>query len=111
MKLELQDYVALFESEPEWVHEQGWFYGARFSLKRGGDFLSVTVAPDEAEFCLEWRQEKRRLAKFNLIMVTEWRIERRGDVEQLLLSCALEREVFCIVTLRPEIAIEMITRW
>lgn len=51
--LELLDYIIFFESEPEWIHSDGWYYGMRFLIKEGNDSLLITLAPDEAELTLE----------------------------------------------------------
>lgn len=109
--MELQDFVVLFESEPEWVHVRGWFYGARFRLKRGAETVCATVAPDEAEFSLEWYRGDRCLTKFNLVMVTEWQIERRDESETLILKCTGDRPVLCIVTLCPQFSVEIVSQW
>ncbi len=111
MRVELLEFIALFESEPEWVHDQGWYYGARFRLERGDETISATIAPDEGEFGVEWFRGDRRLAKFNLVMVTEWVVERRAEVEMLILKCSSDRSVFCVVTLRPQISVEIVSQW
>jgi hypothetical protein len=108
---ELLDYVVLFESEPEWVHEMGWFYGARFVLRRGRDTIVATIAPDEAEFWLEWHQDGRRLINLKLVMVTEWLIQRLKGKEQLFLKATSDREILCTVTLKPEVSVEMEALW
>lgn len=110
-KPDLLNYIEFFEAEPEWVHEMGWFYGARFVTTRGQDTVIATVAPDEAEFSLEWHQEGRCLMKFKLVMVTEWLIQTRNGKEQLILKTASDREALCIVTLKPEVAVELEAQW
>lgn len=108
---DLDNYIVFFESEPEWVHEMGWFYGARFSIANGQDIVLATIAPDEGEFSLEWHQAGRCLMKLKLVMVEEWLLQRVRDKEQLLLKARLDRKTLCVVTLRPEIAVELEVEW
>ena len=108
---ELLDFIVFFESDPEWIHDLGWFYGARFVASRGPDTLIATVAPDDAEFTLEWRQGERKLMHFKLVMVTEWLLETRGAKEQLVLKAALDRELFCVLTLKPEVNVHLEFQW
>jgi hypothetical protein len=110
-KPDLLNYIEFFEAEPEWVHEMGWFYGARFVTTRGQDTVVATVAPDEAEFSLEWHQGGRCLMRFKLVMVTEWLIQTRNGKEQLILKTTSDREALCIVTLKPEVAVELEAQW
>jgi len=107
----LLDYEEFFESEPVWIHEMGWFYGARFVTTRGQDKVIATVAPDEAEFSFEWHQSDRCLIRLKLVMVTEWLIQVRNSKEQLILKTTSDRETLCIVTLKPEVAVELETQW
>ncbi len=108
---ELIDYIAFFESEPEWTHEMGWYYGARFVSTRSNDTIVATIAPDEAEFSLEWRQSNRCLMKFKLVMVTGWHIQNLEGKEQLILKAESDREAICILTLKPEVAVEVEAQW
>jgi hypothetical protein len=108
---DILNYIEFFEAEPEWVHEMGWFYGARFVTTRGQDTIIATVAPDEPEFSLEWHQGSRCLMRFKLVKVTEWFIQNRNGKEQLILKTSSDRETLCIVTLKPEVAVEMEMCW
>ncbi len=110
-KPELLDYIWLFESEPEWVHEMGWFYGARFDTERGKDRIVATVAPDEAEFSLEWHQAERCLIKLKLVMITDWVIQRTAQSERLLLNATPNRATLFILTLKPDVAINLESQW
>src|SRR5262245_61268412 len=108
---ELQDYVFFFESEPEWIHENGWFYGTRFVFRQHNDELIVTLAPDEAEIDLLLHRSGSSLLKLRLKMVVEWKIDRNKDSEYLLMRvntgpaafCGFE---YCILRLRPSIEID-----
>ena len=108
---ELIDYITFFECEPEWVHEKGWFYGARFLTRRGNETVVATIAPDEAEFSLEWRQNDRTLINLKLVMVTSWHLQNRKGKEQLVLTAASDREVLCILTLKPEVQVKTLAQW
>ncbi|MBD9417597.1 hypothetical protein IB234_23820, partial [Pseudomonas sp. PDM16] len=110
-KLELLSFIEFFESEPEWTHEMDWFYGARFITTRGSDTVIATVAPDEAEFSLEWRQANRTLIKFKLVMVTEWVFQTLDGQEQLFIKTTSDRETLCVITLKPEVAVNLEALW
>jgi hypothetical protein len=110
-KLELLSFIEFFESEPEWIHEMGWFYGARFITTRGSDTVIATVAPDEAEFFLEWHQADRTLMKLKLVMVTEWVFQTLNGKEQLFLKATSDREAICVITLKPEVAVNLEVLW
>lgn len=110
-KPSLLDYEDFFESEPEWIHEMGWFYGARFVTTRGQNTVIATVAHDEAEFSFEWHQSDRCLVRLKLIMVTEWFLQVRDSKEQLILKTTSDREALCIVTLKPEVAVVLEAQW
>jgi hypothetical protein len=109
--LELASFINFFEVEPTRTHEAGWFYGAHFEVKIGADSVLATVAPDEAEFFIEWRQGERTLLKLKLVMVTEWIFQTLSGREQLLLKTATEREGICVITLKPEVAINLELQW
>lgn len=109
--LELESFITFFEVEPTKIHETGWFYGAHFETQIGADTVLATVAPDEAEFFIEWRQGERTLLKFKLVMITEWIFQTRNGKEQLLLKTATDREGICVITLRPEVAINLELQW
>jgi hypothetical protein len=110
-KLELLSFIELFESEPEWTHHMGWFYGARFVTKRGPDTVIATVAPDEAEFLLEWRQGDRTLIKFKLVRVTNWIFQTVNGCEQLLIKTTADQETLCVMTLKPDVAVNVESLW
>ena len=44
---ELLDYVVFFETEPDWIHPEGWYYGARFTTHRGTHKIVDTIGPHE----------------------------------------------------------------
>ena len=68
----LLDHITLFEIEPVWMHEMGWFYGARFQVLRGEDQLDITIAPDEMEYQLQWWQGERLLMSIQWVSVSEF---------------------------------------
>jgi hypothetical protein len=113
---DLQDYVAFFEAEPEWVHEQGWYYGVRFVVSRGDDELTITVAPDEAELVLIWKRQSRRKLALNLKMVVGWQIESLGASEHLIVRvntgpealCGFE---YCLVRVKPHVEVDCQMSW
>jgi hypothetical protein len=115
-RLELDDYIAFFEAEPEWVHPQGWWYGARFKAVRGGDELVVTIAPDEAELDVAWSQQGARKLAMTLKMVSHWEIEQHGDSEHLIVRvntgpealCGFE---YCLFRLKPRVEVECQMSW
>ena len=109
--LELESFINFFEVEPARTHEAGWFYGAHFEARIGADTVLATVAPDEAEFFIEWRQGERTLLKLKLVMVTEWIFQTRNGSEQLFLKTATDREAICVITLRPEVSINLELQW
>lgn len=109
--LELLDYIIFFESEPEWIHSDGWYYGMRFLIKEGNDSLLITLAPDEAELTLEWWQGKILRFKNQSVMATKWEIHSRHSQEWLWVEYSLERSIFCKIQLKPHIQIEWIMTW
>jgi len=113
---ELIDFIAFFESDPDWVHENGWHYGARFAVARGEDRLSVTIAPDEAEFDLLWMRDGHRLLGLSLKMVVYWEIERRGNAEHLLLRINTGPDAICsfeyfLLRLKPNLEVDCRMTW
>jgi hypothetical protein len=113
---DLQDYVAFFETEPEWVHEQGWYYGARFVVFRGEDRLTITVAPDEAELDLLWTRESHRRLTLSLKMVVGWQIESLGASEHLVVRVNTGPEAlcgfqYCLVRVKPHVEVECQMSW
>jgi hypothetical protein len=106
IKPDLLDYIVFFETEPEWIHEMGWFYGARFVTTRGEDTVIATIAPDDVKFSLEWKQADRSLLKFKLHTVSGWLIQIRNGKEQLFLDVTDGIGAFCIVTLKPNVTVE-----
>lgn len=107
----LMDFELLFESSPVWVHEGGWFYGARFVIERGADCLVVLIAPDEAELSLKWLQGERVILELKLLSVTEWHIQRRKGSEQLLTKVSGQRESLCLVTINPTVSVVYEAQW
>jgi hypothetical protein len=112
----LDDYISFFEAEPEWIHPQGWFYGARFKTLRDGDELVVTIAPDEAELDAMWLQRGERKLSLVLKMVSGWQLERHGDSEYLIVRintgptaiCGFD---YCLFRLKPRIEVECQMTW
>lgn len=60
--------MVFFESEPAWVHPDGWYYGARFITQRGEDRIVATAAHDEAEFSFAWWQGSQLRLQFDAMM-------------------------------------------
>ncbi len=109
---QLPDYVVFFEAEPEWLHPDGWFYGARFSTVRGNDRITVTVAPDNAEFSLAWWQNDLLRLRLNAVFVTRWELDRPGGaVERLRLTLMHEPTQSCVLQLKPHVQVEFVDRW
>jgi hypothetical protein len=107
----LLDYVVFFETEPEWVHPDGWYYGARFSTRRGEDRVIATVAPDEMEFSFEWWQGELLRTRARSVMVSHWAIESAGATELLRVGFNDERVGFCELRLKPHVRVEWAMTW
>lgn len=112
----LDDYVIFFETEPSQIHANGWYYGARFDVSRGQDELVVTVAPDNATFNLEWKQNGARRLHLNLTMVANCEIFKRGSVEYMQLRINTGPEAlccfdYCMIHLKPTINVELVMNW
>lgn len=110
-KPEWLDYVVFFEAEPEWVHPQGWYYGARFAIRRGEDRIVATIAHDEAEFSCEWWQGELLRLRFGSVMAVGWELESAGGVELLRVSFNDRRARFCELQLKPHVRIEWSMTW
>lgn len=109
---QLPDYVVFFETEPEWLHPDGWFYGARFSTCRGEDRITVTVAPDDAEFSLVWWQADRLRLRLSAMFVTGWQLASPGGaVESLRLTLRNDPFKYCVLQLKPHVQVEFIDSW
>ncbi|WP_077032616.1 hypothetical protein [Pelomonas sp. KK5] len=108
---ELLDYVAFFEVEPEWVHPDGWYCGARFRTQRGSDLVVATVAPDEAEFSVQWWQGEVSRTKFQSVMVCAWELECSPGRELLRVRFSDERLKFCVLHLKPHVSVEWAMTW
>ena len=111
IKPELLDYVVFFEAEPEWVHPEGWYYGARFSAQRGEDRVVATIAHDEAEFSFEWWQSGDLRVRLSAVKVNRWEIEAAAGTELLRVGFNDERIQFCELQLKPHVRIEWCMRW
>ncbi|KQV96266.1 MULTISPECIES: hypothetical protein [unclassified Roseateles] len=110
-RLELLDYVVFFETEPEWTHAEGWYYGARFATLRGDDRVVATVAPDDMEFAVEWWQGDLLRLRFSSVMAHTWHIESAGGREVLRVAFNDERIKFCELQLRPHVRVEWSMTW
>ena len=110
-KSELLDYVVFFEAEPEWVHPDGWYYGARFAVRRGEDKIVATVAHDEQEFSCEWWQGDLLRVRFGAVMASTWEIESTGGTELLRVSFNDPRVRFCELQLKPHVRVEWSMLW
>ena len=107
----LLDYVVFFETEPDWVNEQGWYYGARFSTQRGEDRIIATIAPDEMEFSFEWWQGEVCRLRFRSVLVNEWQIEASPQRELLRVSYNDDHVKFCELRLKPHVQIDFAMTW
>jgi hypothetical protein len=108
---ELLDYVVFFETEPEWIHPEGWYYGVRFKTYRGKDAVIATLAPDESEFSMEWWQDDLLRVCFRSVMIDSWQIESHDHKELLRLVFNDERVKFCEVQLKPHVRIDWVMTW
>lgn len=106
----LLDYITFFEVEPVWLHEMGWFYGARFHVLRGEDQLEITIAPDEMECQIKWWQGERLLMDIQWVSVNEFQLINRLGMEKLLIKSA-ERCLLVVLTLNPKIDLNIIMEW
>jgi hypothetical protein len=106
--MDLLDFRAFFDVEPEWVHAGGWPYGARFRVLRGDDILIATVAPDEGAFDLRWTQGPLERLSFRSVMVAGWEFLRpaRG-FEALRLTYGDPHVRRCELRLSPAVSV----RW
>ena len=112
----LFDYIRFFEAKPIETHDDGWYCGVRFAVARADDDLLVTIAPDNMEFGLEWKQKGERRLSLNLKMVSGWEIAKRGADEYLLLRINTGPEALCsfdhcIIRLKPTIDVELLMNW
>lgn len=113
---DIDDYIAFFGDVPQWVHEKGWYYGARFVVRSDDDELTITVAPDEAEMDVVLLRGRRQTLRLRLKMVVEWLIEMRGDARQLLVRvntgpsaiCGFD---YCLVRLKPHLEVDCCMSW
>lgn len=108
---ELLDHVVFFEVEPEWVHPEGWYYGARFRTQRGEDRIIATVAPDDAEFSFEWWQGDLLRVRLSSVMAVRWEFESTGACELLRVHINDDRVKFCELQLKPHVRIEWVMTW
>ncbi len=113
---DLEDYIDLFESQPIWVDDGGWYYGAEFWLKQGSDELQITIAPDEAELDLVWTQHGRRRLVLSLKLVLDWQIDKRETSTQLIVRVNTGPRAFCgfdycLVRIRPQIEVDCRMSW
>jgi hypothetical protein len=75
-RLELTDYLAFFEAEPEVLNpEVGWYYGAKFVSVRGHERMVAVIAPDDGEFSFRWWQNEILRADLNLKGVVDWYLD------------------------------------
>lgn len=108
---ELLDYVVFFETEPEWVNAEGWYYGARFSTERNGDRIVATIAPDEAEFSFEWWQHGVCRIRLSSVRATHWEIESAAGRELLRVKYNDESVKYCELQLKPHIRLDWAMTW
>ena len=106
----LLDYFTFFETEPVWMHEMGWFYGARFRVLRGEDQLDITIAPDEMECQLQWWQGERLLMSIQWVSVSEFLLINTVASEKILIKSA-ERCLLGVLTLKPNIDLNIVMEW
>lgn len=111
LRPELLDYVVFFETEPEWMHTEGWYYGARFNTQRGEDRVIATVAHDEAEFSFEWWQGGVLRARVEAVKANHWEIESEDGRELLRVGFHDARIKFCELQLKPHVRIEWCMQW
>lgn len=107
----LIDFVALFETEPEWVHPEGWHLGAHFVTSRGDDHISATIALDDMEFSCEWRQAGKIRFQVSAVLVCAWEIESSGGREALRIVFNDPRQRLCVLQLKPHVQLEWRMTW
>ncbi|QIL71922.1 hypothetical protein G7048_17115 [Diaphorobacter sp. HDW4B] len=105
------DFVAFFETEPEWIHPDGWFLGARFVSRRGDDLIKATIAPDDMEFSCEWWQSGKLRFNVSAVLVNSWEIVTRSGQELLRITFNDERQRFCVLQLKPDVQLEWRMTW
>ena len=108
---DLLDYVVFFETEPDWIHPEGWYYGARFTTHRGADKIVVIIAPDEMEFSVQWWQDSQLRVRFSSVSVNGWTLEAAESKELLRVSFNDERVKFCELQLKPHVRVEWAMTW
>ena len=91
----LDDYIAFFGSEPIRIHEDGWYHGAQFIVRRENEQLDVSIFPDDAELDIEWQQAGRRRLSMKLKMAVNWKIETRNSVKNLLVRVNTGSDALC----------------
>jgi len=107
----LLDYVVFFETEPEWVNPEGWYYGARFSTERGDDRVIATIAPDEAEFAFEWWQKGICRVRLKSVRAIKWELETSPARELLRVTYNEEHVKFCDLQLKPYVRVDWTMSW
>lgn len=108
---ELLDYIAFFEAEPEWLHVDGWYYGARFVTVRGEDKVVATIAPDEAELEIEWWQRDSLRLHFRAVLVIDWEIQSSAQVELMRVAFRDDRMRYCELQLKPYVRVDWEMSW
>lgn len=107
----LLDYIVFFETEPEWVNANGWYYGARFLTERGDDRVVATVAPDDMAFEFEWWQCGVCRARLRSVHAIKWEIETSPAREFLRVTYNDDHVKFCELQLKPHIRIDWAMTW
>lgn len=111
-RLDLHDYIAFFEAEPEVLDpEVGWYYGAKFVSIRNGNRIIALIAPGDGEITFRWWQDEILRADFNLKGVADWSLDCNSRREILFLKFQQPGIGFFSLQLKPEISFAWITEW
>ncbi len=108
---DLLDYVVFFETEPEWVHPGGWFLGARFTTQRSADRVTVTLAPDDQEFSIDWWQQGVLRVSLKTVMTAHWEILATQGKESLLVTYGQSHLKLCELQLKPHVRVDLVATW
>jgi hypothetical protein len=108
---ELLDYIVFFETEPEWVHPDGWYYGMRFVSVRGADRVVATLAPDEMAFEFHWWQDGLLRTRIKSVLAGGWRLETEGQREWMEFHLQGEHETTWELQLKPHVQLLCSNTW
>lgn len=107
----LDSFTQFFGHSPDWIHDEGWPYGVRYEVCKGGQRLVATIAVDESEFdCELWEGDICRL-RFSSVMAAHWYSEIDEGGSRLVVKYRDVRLEQCVVRIQPEICISWEMSW